>query len=121
MLDVHRALEQLVLTRDEIRFKGYVDELWSGLVYRGLCFDSLREELDAFINKTQERVTGKVKVKLEPGSSKVVSRESPYSLHDPELVSFEEYGFDQRDSKRSLIYHLSTILATITKTVKINL
>ncbi len=94
----HKALEQLVLTRDELKFKEEVDNLWSDLVYRGLWFDPLREDLDGFIEKTQERVTGKVKVKLEPGSARVVSRESPLSLHEPELVSFEDYGFDQRES-----------------------
>lgn len=99
LIDAHRALEALVLTREELKFKGSVESLWSDLAYRGLWFDPLREDLDAFIDRTQERVEGKVKVKLEPGSARVVSRESPYSLHEPELVSFEEYGFDQRDSE----------------------
>lgn len=94
----HKALEQLVLTKDELKFKEEVDNLWSDLVYRGLWFDPLREDLDGFIEKTQKRVTGTVKVKLEPGSARVVSRKSPLSLHEPELVSFEEYGFDQRES-----------------------
>lgn len=98
LIEAHRALEQLVLTRDELRFKGNVESLWSDLVYRGLWFDPLREDLDSFIDKTQERVSGSVKVKLEPGSARVVSRDSSYSLHESELVSFEEYGFDQRDS-----------------------
>lgn len=94
----HKALEQLVLTKGELKFKEEVDTLWSDLVYRGLWFDPLREDLDGFIEKTQKRVTGTVKVKLEPGSARVVSRKSPLSLHEPELVSFEEYGFDQRES-----------------------
>ncbi|KXA92008.1 argininosuccinate synthase [candidate division MSBL1 archaeon SCGC-AAA259D18] len=98
LIDAHEALEQLVLTRDELKTKEFVEDLWSDLVYRGLWFDPLREDLDAFIDKTQERVTGEVKVKLEPGSAKVVARDSSYSLHEPELVSFQEYGFDQRDS-----------------------
>lgn len=98
IISAHRALDQLVLTRDELKFKDSVESLWADLVYRGLWFDPLREDLDAFINKTQERATGTVKVKLEPGSARVVSRESPYSLYEPELVSFEEYGFDQRES-----------------------
>lgn len=98
LIQAHKALEQLVLTRDEIKFKNTVDSVWADYVYRGLWFDPLREDLDGFINKTQERVTGKVKVKLEPGNARVVSRESPYSLHEPEMVSYEEYGFDQRES-----------------------
>ncbi|MFP4005347.1 MAG: argininosuccinate synthase [Candidatus Hadarchaeia archaeon] len=102
LLKSHKALEQLVLTRDEIKFKESVDSLWSDLVYRGLWFDPLKEDLDAFIEKTQERMTGNVKVKLEPGSASVVSRDSPQSLHEPELVSFDEYGFDQRDSEGAI-------------------
>lgn len=98
LINAHRALEQLVLTREELKFKESVENLWSDMVYRGLWFDPLREDLDAFIDKTQERVTGKIKVRLEPGGGRVVSRESPYSLHEPELVSYEEFGFDQRDS-----------------------
>ncbi len=102
LLDSHKALEQLVLTRDELKFKESVESLWADLVYRGLWFDPLREDLDAFIDKTQERVTGKVKVKLEPGSARVISRKSPYSLHEPELVSFKDYGFDQQESESAI-------------------
>lgn len=102
LLKAHQGLEQLVLTREELKFKDYVDKLWSDLVYRGLWFDPLREDLDGFIEKTQERVTGTIKVKLEPGNARVVSRESPYSLHEPKLVSFEEYGFDQKDSEGAI-------------------
>ncbi len=98
LIEAHKALEQLVLTRDELRVKDYLENLWSELVYQGQWFDPLREDFDAFIDRTQKRVTGKVKVKLEPGSARIVSRKSPYSLHEPELVSFEEYGFDQRES-----------------------
>ncbi len=100
LINAHKALEQLVLTREEIKFKEYVDSLWSDMVYRGLWFDPFKEDLDAFINKTQERVTGKVKVKLEPGSARVVSKKSQYSLLEPEMVSFDKYGFDQKDSTR---------------------
>lgn len=98
ILEAHKALESLVLTRGELKFKESVDSLWSDLVYRGLWFDPLREDLDAFIDKTQERVTGKVKIKLDHGNATTVSRESPLSLHEPELVSFEEFGFDQQES-----------------------
>lgn len=98
LIDAHKALEKLVLTREEIKFKEYIDSLWADMVYRGLWFDPFKEDLDAFINKTQERVTGKVKVKLEPGSARVVSKKSPYSLLEPEMVSFDKYGFDQKDS-----------------------
>ncbi|MBS3815621.1 MAG: argininosuccinate synthase, partial [Hadesarchaea archaeon] len=83
ILEAHKALESLVLTRGELKFKESVDSLWSDLVYRGLWFDPLREDLDAFIDKTQKRVTGKVKIKLDHGNATTVSRESPLSLHEP--------------------------------------
>lgn len=97
ILQAHKALEQFVLTKQELFFKQIVDQLWSDLVYSGFWFDPFKQDLDAFIDKTQERVTGKVKVELSPGSSRVVGRESPYSLYEEELVSFEKFGFDQRE------------------------
>lgn len=98
LIQAHRALEQLALTKQELAFKQVVDQTWADLAYSGLWFDPLREDLDAFIDSTQNRVSGKVKVELNRGSSRVVGRSSPYSLYDEELVSFERYGFDQRDA-----------------------
>lgn len=105
LIQAHQALEQLVLTKEELEFKRQVEQTWAGLVYRGLWFDPLREDLDAFINSTQRRVIGKVKVKLERGSSCAVGRSSPYSLYDKGLVSFEKYGFDQRDAVGVIKFH----------------
>jgi len=101
----HKALEQLVLTRDELSFKSIVDERWADLVYRGLWFDPLREDMDAFIDRTQERVTGKVKVELNRGNARAISRSSPYALYEEELVSFERYGFDQREAIGVIKFH----------------
>jgi argininosuccinate synthase len=98
LIQAHQALEQLVLTKQELTFKQAIDQTWADLAYSGLWFDPLREDLDAFIDKTQNRVTGKVKVELNRGNSRVVGRSSPHSLYDEELVSFERYGFDQRDA-----------------------
>ena len=72
ILTAHKDLEQLVLTKHELRFKQIVDDQWSWMVYSGLWFDPLREDLDKFIDATQNRVTGKVKMKLQNGSAKVV-------------------------------------------------
>jgi argininosuccinate synthase len=105
LIQAHRALEQLVLTKQELAFKQVVDQTWADLAYSGLWFDSLREDLDAFIDNTQKRVTGKVKVELNRGSSRVVARSSPYSLYDKELASFERYGFDQRDAIGVIKFH----------------
>ena len=105
LIQAHRALEQLVLTKQELAFKHVVDQTWADLAYSGLWFDPLREDLDAFIDNTQNRVTGEVKVELNHGNSRVVGRSSPHSLYDEELVSFERYGFDQRDAIGMTKFH----------------
>lgn len=105
LIQAHQALEQLVLTKQELAFKQVVDQTWADLAYSGLWFDPLREDLDAFIDNTQNRVTGKVKVELNHGNSRVVGRSSPHSLYDEELVSFERYGFDQRDAIGVIKFH----------------
>jgi argininosuccinate synthase len=105
LIQAHKALEQLVLTRDELAFKQTIDQKWAELVYRGLWFDPLREDLDGFIDETQKRVTGEVTVKLDRGSSTVIGRSSPFSLYEEELVSFERYGFDQREAIGMIKFH----------------
>jgi argininosuccinate synthase len=105
LIQAHRALEHLVLTKQELAFKQTVDLTWADLVYSGLWFDPLREDLDAFIDSTQRRVSGRVKVELNRGSSRVVARSSPYSLYDEKLVSFEEFGFDQREAVGVIKFH----------------
>lgn len=105
LIQAHRALEQLVLTKQELAFKQAVDQTWADLVYSGLWFDPLKEDLDAFIDSTQRRVTGRVRVELNRGSSRVVARSSPYSLYDEKLVSFEEFGFDQREAVGVIKFH----------------
>jgi len=98
LIQAHKALEQLVLTREELVLKEIIDAKWAELAYRGLWFDPLREDLDAFIDATQKRASGMVKIELNRGLSKVIARSSPFSLYDEELVSFERFGFDQRES-----------------------
>jgi len=105
IIQAHKALEQLVLTKQELAFKTIVDQTWADLVYSGLWFDPLREDLDAFIDSTQARVTGTVGVELNRGFSSVATRSSPYSLYDEELVSFEKFGFDQRDAVGVIKFH----------------
>ncbi|WP_456418667.1 argininosuccinate synthase [Methanocaldococcus infernus] len=105
LLTAHKALEQLVLTRDILRFKELVDSLYGELIYKGQWFSPFREALDAFIDKTQERVTGTVKVKLFGGSVRVVARESEFSLYSKEMVSFDEKDLDQREIAGMVKYH----------------
>ncbi|XRP97581.1 argininosuccinate synthase [Methanocaldococcus sp. 16A] len=119
LLTAHKALEQLVLTRDELRFKEIVDSLYGELIYKGLWFDPLREDLDAFIDKTQERVTGTVKVKLFGGTARVVGRDSPYALYSKEMVSFDEKEIDQNELAGMVKYHgLQAMLYEMVKNKK---
>ncbi|MEM2607433.1 MAG: argininosuccinate synthase [Candidatus Bathyarchaeia archaeon] len=96
IIEAHRDLEKLVFTRHEVLFKQHVDLEWAYLVYAGLWMDPLREDLDVFIDKTQERVVGEVKVKLYKGYAQVVGRLSPYSLYDMSLATYSiDSTFDQ--------------------------
>jgi len=88
LIEAHKDLEKLVLTRHELFFKDLVDSQWAWLVYSGLWLDPLRKDLDAFINLTQERVNGNVKMKLYKGNYRVVGRSSPYSLYDMNLATY---------------------------------
>jgi argininosuccinate synthase len=90
----------LVLTKHELRFKQIVDEQWSWLVYSGLWQDPLRSDLDRFIDATQKRVSGKVKLKMHKGSLRVVGRESKYSLYQNDLATYTTGStFDQTLAK----------------------
>lgn len=97
-LTAHKALEALVLTKDEQRFKTLVDAEWGNLAYQGLWFDPLKDDLEAFIAKTQTRVTGEVRLRLFKGSLQVVGRKSPWALYSEALASFDTTDFDQRDT-----------------------
>jgi argininosuccinate synthase len=89
ILEAHKDLEKLVLNRHEEEFKSIVDAKWTFLAYAGLWDDPLKEELDAFINKANERIEGRVKVKLYKGSMIVVGRESPYSVYDFKTATYD--------------------------------
>ncbi|MCS7124709.1 MAG: argininosuccinate synthase [Candidatus Bathyarchaeota archaeon] len=89
LLEAHKDLEKMVLTCQEIAFKRYVDYQWAFLVYAGLWVDPLRSDLEAFIDKTQLRVNGKVKLKLYKGNLRVVGRFSKYSLYDLKLATYD--------------------------------
>jgi argininosuccinate synthase len=99
IIEAHKDLEKLVLTRHELSFKQQVDSLWANLAYTGLWKDPLREDLEAFIDATQKRVFGTVKVKLYKGGLQVVGRSSPMSLYDLNLATYNiETTFDQTSS-----------------------
>lgn len=98
LLKAHKALENLVLTREEIRFKALVDQEWSRMAYEGLWWDPLKDDLESFISNTQIRVSGEVKLKLYKGQVTIVGRSSPWALYSEDLASFDSQTFDQRES-----------------------
>ena len=100
LIEAHRDLEKLVLNRHELSFKKLADTMWANLVYAGLWADPLREELDVFIDKVNEHVSGTVKVKLYKGNAMVIARQSPYSTYDYEVATYEAVStFDQSLAK----------------------
>ncbi|MBW6470219.1 MAG: argininosuccinate synthase [Methanosarcinaceae archaeon] len=105
LLAAHKDLEKLVLTRAELKFKAMVDAQWSELAYSGLVDEPLYADLNAFIEKTQERVAGSVTVKLYKGSVSILARTSPYALYSEELVSFDSLSIDQKDAEGFSKYH----------------
>jgi argininosuccinate synthase len=113
LLEAHSDLEKAVMTRHELSFKQQVDQQWSFLVYTGLWYDPLREDLDAFIDETQKRMTGNVRMKLYKGLASVVGRSSPMSLYDANLATYEAGSkFDQRWSSGFIeIWGLPTTVA----------
>jgi argininosuccinate synthase len=105
LITAHADLEKLVLTRGELKFKKIVEEQWSEMAYSGLVDDPLFADLNAFIDKSQERVTGNVKVKLYKGALTILARSSPNSLYSEDLVSFDSQTIDQKDAEGFAKYH----------------
>jgi argininosuccinate synthase len=100
LIAAHRDLEDLTLERDLHHEKARLEPRYAELVYDGLWFSPLKEALDAFVDASQEFVSGEVRLKLYKGNVIVVGRESPYSLYDQDLVTFEEgaVAYDHRDA-----------------------
>jgi argininosuccinate synthase len=113
IIEAHKDLEKMVLTMHEIHFKQIVDQEWSWMIYAGLWHDPLRADLDKFIDATQTRVTGRVKLKLRKGSLQVVGRESPYSLYRNDLATFGAGSkFDQGLAKGFVeLWGLQSVIA----------
>lgn len=84
----HKELERITLEKSVAHYKTLVAQEYANLIYNGLWFSPLREALQAFVDKTQEKVTGMVKLKLYKGNIIVSGRTSPYSLYDPELATY---------------------------------
>jgi len=98
ILTLHRDLEQLCLTKEEVQFKPVVEQKWAYMVYHGAWFHPLKSELDAFIEASQKWVNGTYKAQLYKGNIDIVYRESDTALFAPELRSLATSGWDQRES-----------------------
>jgi argininosuccinate synthase len=85
----HKELQKLVISRDLDRFARIVSLHYADVIYNGLWFTPLREALDAFVEKVQERVTGVVRLKLFKGDSRIVGRKSAYALYDHQLATYD--------------------------------
>lgn len=96
----HQGLESVCLDRETLHYKQLVGQRYAELVYYGQWFTPLREALAAFVAKTQERVTGTVRLKLFKGSCAVVGRKSSYSLYREDFATFgKDDVYDQRDAE----------------------
>jgi len=96
----HRGIEQITLDRGAAHLKDELMPKYAELIYNGFWFSPEREMLQALIDRSQEFVAGRVRLKLYKGSAFVVGRSSPYSLYDQDLVTFEEgaAAYDHRDA-----------------------
>jgi argininosuccinate synthase len=90
LIAAHRALEALVTTHAERAFKLQVDAQWADLAYKGLWWEPLMEDLNAFVGKVQDRVSGSVQMRLYKGGMQVVSRSSPWALYSEAAASFDD-------------------------------
>ncbi len=99
LLQAHQALEAMTLSKEQIRFKQKVAVEYADLIYNGLWFTSLRQDLAAYVQSSQRFVTGTVRLKLFKGSSRVVGRKSPFSLYNYGLATYDKGDvFDQSAS-----------------------
>jgi len=100
LLAAHRGIESITLDRGAAHLKDELMPRYAELIYNGFWFAPERGMLQALIDKSQELVTGHVRVKLYKGNATVIGRESPNSLYDQELVTFEEgkVAYDHRDA-----------------------
>ncbi|ADG08653.1 argininosuccinate synthase [Caulobacter segnis] len=100
LLAAHRGIESITLDRGAMHLKDELMPKYAELVYNGFWFTPEREMLQAAIDYSQQKVMGRVRVKLYKGNVTVIGRESPYSLYDQDLVTFEEgkVAYDHRDA-----------------------
>lgn len=92
ILSAHAELERLVSTIHQNQFKASLDRQWAYLVYAGLWWEPLRENIDAYMRSANERVTGTIGLECFKGTARVVTRSSPNAVYDPALATFDTSG-----------------------------
>ena len=100
LYEAHRELEYLTLSKESQRFKTQVSQTYADLIYNGLWFSQLHQDLMAFTVSNQQYVSGVVRMKLYKGGMMVVGRKSPHSLYRHELATYEEG--DQYDASAAM-------------------
>ena len=100
LLQAHRGIESITLDRGAMHLKDEIMPRYASIIYNGFWFSPEREMLQALIDKSQEHVSGRIRMKLYKGNATVIGRESPAALYDQDLVTFEEgsSSYDQRDA-----------------------
>jgi len=88
LITAHAALEDVVLTKDEARLKRPLEQRWTEIVYEGRWFSPAREAIDAFVDATQDLVTGEVRVELRPNVAVVTGRRSAHAIYAAQLASY---------------------------------
>lgn len=88
LYEAHEELEKITLDKDTLHFKQIISNKYAEIVYNGLWFSKLKESLDEFVNKSQENVTGTIKLKLYKGNIMVAGRYSDFALYDEQISSF---------------------------------
>ncbi len=106
LIAAHRALERLVLTRDELRFKAFTDRRYSELIYDGLWMQPLRNALDAFNEALAPRMTGEVRLRLHRGNCVVTGVRSPFALYRERLATYgRSDAFDHQAASGFIALH----------------
>ncbi len=99
LLKAHQAMEAMTLSHQQLRFNEKVSSEYADIIYNGLWFTALRQDLAAYVDRAQKHVTGTIRVKLYKGNCIVVGRKSPVSLYDYSLATYDKGDvFDQSAS-----------------------
>ena len=111
----HKDLEKLTLTSKQLDVKDYIDHLWTRIIYDGLWFTRIREDLEQFIDSTQKSVGGSVEIELFKGNASIVGRKSRHALYDSYLGRRDSKGaWDQKDARAfAKLYGLQESIAFV--------